>query len=131
MARNGELTLKQQRFVEAYLVDGNATQAAIRAGYSRKTAKQIGSYLLTCIDVQQALREAQQRQQERAGIHSQEITRALARIGLADVNEPIKLAHKLKALELLLRHVSLAEIEQRLSVLERELMRSPRYGTSA
>ena len=43
------LTLKQQRFVEEYLVDLNATQAAIRAGYSEKTAKSIGQENLTPI----------------------------------------------------------------------------------
>ncbi|MDQ3256204.1 MAG: terminase small subunit, partial [Acidobacteriota bacterium] len=37
-----DLTPKQQRFVDEYLVDMNATQAAIRAGYSRKTAYSIG-----------------------------------------------------------------------------------------
>ena len=45
------LTPKQQRFVEEYLVDLNATQAAIRAGYSAKTASRIGPELLgkTCV----------------------------------------------------------------------------------
>ncbi len=37
-----DLTPKQARFVEEYLIDLNATQAAIRAGYSKKTAKQQG-----------------------------------------------------------------------------------------
>lgn len=41
------LTDKQQRFVDEYLIDLNATQAAIRAGYSEKTAKEIGSENLT------------------------------------------------------------------------------------
>ena len=40
------LTPKQQRFVEEYLIDLNATQAAIRAGYSEKTADSIGLQLL-------------------------------------------------------------------------------------
>ena len=39
----GKLTPKQQRFVEEYLVDLNAIQAAIRAGYSCKTARQTGT----------------------------------------------------------------------------------------
>lgn len=39
----GELTLKQQRFIEEFLIDLNATQAAIRAGYSKHTAQMIGS----------------------------------------------------------------------------------------
>ena len=40
MAKTAKLTEKQQRFVEEYLIDLNATQAAIRAGYSAKTADQ-------------------------------------------------------------------------------------------
>lgn len=51
---------KRKKFVREYLVDFNATQAAIRAGYSAKTAKQIGQKLLTFTDVQDLLaREAQ------------------------------------------------------------------------
>ena len=46
---------RQNRFVEEYLVDFNATQAAIRAGYSHKTARQIGSKLLTKVDVSEAV----------------------------------------------------------------------------
>lgn len=38
-----ELTAKQQRFCDEYLIDLNATQAAIRAGYSKKTANRIGT----------------------------------------------------------------------------------------
>jgi phage terminase small subunit len=49
-----ELNAKQTRFVAEYLKDQNATQAAIRAGYSPKTAKQIGSRLLTNVDVKAA-----------------------------------------------------------------------------
>lgn len=50
-----KLTPKQQRFVDEYLIDLNATQAAIRAGYSAKTARQIGERLLTNVDIQAAL----------------------------------------------------------------------------
>lgn len=49
------MTAKQQRFVEEYLVDLNATQAAIRAGYSPKTAKSIGQRLLTFVDVKASI----------------------------------------------------------------------------
>ena len=45
------LNLRQDKFVDEYMIDRNATQAAIRAGYSAATAKQIGSKLLTNIDV--------------------------------------------------------------------------------
>ena len=50
------LTAKQQRFVEEYVVDLNATQAAIRAGYSVKTARQAGYRLLTNVHIQAAIR---------------------------------------------------------------------------
>lgn len=43
----GKLTPKQQRFCDEYLIDLNATQAAIRAGYSKKTARMIGQENLT------------------------------------------------------------------------------------
>lgn len=53
------LSPKQMRFVEEYLVDLNATQAAIRAGYSQKTARQIGSENLAKPDIQHAIAELQ------------------------------------------------------------------------
>ena len=52
---------KQQRFAEEYVVDHNATQAAIRAGYSEQTAKQQGSRLLTNVDVIEAVRAKEAR----------------------------------------------------------------------
>ena len=48
-----KLTAKQQRFCDEYLIDLNATQAAIRAGYSQKTAKQIGQENLTKPDIKE------------------------------------------------------------------------------
>jgi phage terminase small subunit len=48
-----KLTAKQQRFCDEYLIDLNATQAAIRAGYSEKTAKQIGQENLTKLDLKE------------------------------------------------------------------------------
>ncbi|WP_180123022.1 terminase small subunit [Acinetobacter sp. YH12086] len=62
------LTPKQQRFVEEYLIDLNATQAAIRAGYSEKTAKEIGSENLTKPNIQKAIEEAQNKRAERTEI---------------------------------------------------------------
>lgn len=58
------LTLKQQRFVEEYLIDLNAMQAAIRAGYSERTAKSIGQENLTKPDTQKAIEEAQGKYQK-------------------------------------------------------------------
>ena len=52
---NTKLTPKQRRFVEEYLIDLNATQAAARAGYSPKTARQIASENLAKPDIQEAI----------------------------------------------------------------------------
>ncbi|MGO1061529.1 terminase small subunit [Acinetobacter lwoffii] len=52
------MTDKQRRFVDKYLIGLNAIQAAIRAGYSEKTARSIGQRLLTNVDIQKAIEEA-------------------------------------------------------------------------
>lgn len=62
------LTPKQEAFVAEYLIDLNATQAAIRAGYSEKTAKSQGQRLLTNVDVAAAITEAQGKRAERTEI---------------------------------------------------------------
>lgn len=62
------LTPKQQRFVEEYLIDLNATQAAIRAGYSEKTANEQGSRLLANVSISEAIAEAQAKREERTQI---------------------------------------------------------------
>ena len=51
---------RQQRFCEEYIIDHNATQAAIRAGYSAKTAKQIGSENLTKLDIAEKIQELEE-----------------------------------------------------------------------
>ncbi|NCC69717.1 MAG: terminase small subunit, partial [Clostridia bacterium] len=55
------LTPKQQAFVQEYLCDLNATQAAIRAGYSERTAGSQGERMLKNVEIQIALAEAQQK----------------------------------------------------------------------
>ena len=54
------MTKKQERFVKEYLVDCNGTQAAIRAGYSPKTARQIADQLLSKLDIKQKIDEQMQ-----------------------------------------------------------------------
>ena len=62
------LTPKQQRFVEEYLIDLNATKAAIRAGYSEKTANEQGSRLLANVSISEAIAEAKNKRAERTEI---------------------------------------------------------------
>lgn len=79
------LNNKQQRFVEEYLVDLNATQAAIRAGYSKATASQGAAQLLSNIKVQSAVAEAQKERSKRTQVTSDMVVRELARIGFSDL----------------------------------------------
>lgn len=62
------LTPKQQRFVDEYLIDLNATQAAIRAGYSAKTANEIGAQNLAKLSIQKAIEAAKNQRQQRTQI---------------------------------------------------------------
>jgi phage terminase small subunit len=62
------LTPKQERFINEYLIDLNATQAAIRAGYSKKTSKSQGQRLLTNVDIAAAIARAQGDRTERTNI---------------------------------------------------------------
>jgi putative terminase small subunit terS len=73
----GKLRERQKRFVEEYLVDLNATQAAIRAGYSEKTAMEQGYQLLQKTSVQKAIEEAQNKRLERIQISQDEVIRRL------------------------------------------------------
>lgn len=90
MARNGKLTPKQERFVEEYLVDLNATQAAIRAGYSAKTANRIAQQLLTKLDIQQAVAKAQAKRSARTEITQDRVLKELARIAFLDPRKVFK-----------------------------------------
>jgi phage terminase small subunit len=82
-----KLTPKQKRFVEEYLVDLNATKAAIRAGYSEKRASEIGYQLLQKTTVSEAIREAMQARSERTEITQDMVLRQLAKIAFADLTE--------------------------------------------
>ena len=79
------LTPKQQRFVEEYLIDLNATQAAIRAGYSEKTAKVIAAQNLSKLNVQEAIEEAQSKRTEQTQIDSAYVLKRLVEIDQMDV----------------------------------------------
>ncbi len=81
------LTPRQERFVAEYLVDLNATQAAIRAGYSEATAHAQGSRLLKNAEVAEAIREAQAARSARVEVRADEILLELKRIALADLGE--------------------------------------------
>jgi phage terminase small subunit len=75
----GELTRKQRRFVDEYLMDLNATQAAIRAGYSTHTAEQQGARLLGNAKVSAAVQAAQNARSTRVRLTQDDVLRGLHR----------------------------------------------------
>jgi phage terminase small subunit len=78
------LTPRQQRFVEEYLVDLNAKQAAIRAGYSPKTAEHQGARLLSYAKVAAAVAAGRSRRSRRAEVSADRVLQELARIAYSD-----------------------------------------------
>lgn len=84
------LNPKQQRFVDEYLVDLNATQAAIRAGYSPNTAAEQGYDHLRKPQIQLAIEKARREQQERTGITADRVLREIAAVALADARELVE-----------------------------------------
>ena len=78
------MTPKQALFIQEYLIDLNATRAAIAAGYSPKTAYSIGQRLLKHVEIQGALEEAMKKRGQRTEITQDRILRELARIAFAD-----------------------------------------------
>ena len=154
-----KLTPKQQRFIEEYLIDLNATQAAIRAGYSASTAKDIGCENLAKPNIRACIDEALAERSKRTGINQDRVLRELARIAFINAENvintndatvkanateddtaaiasvkvktvsgvefdsterEIKFADKLKALELLGKHIGMFKDKVEVSVLNEE-----------
>jgi len=86
MAKPG-LTDKQKKFVDEYLIDLNATQAAIRACYSKKTANVIAGQNLSKLSIQEAIQEAFDKRAERTGITQDKVLAELNRIAFSDMRQ--------------------------------------------
>ena len=86
-----KLTAKQQRFVEEYLIDLNATQAAIRAGYSVKNAGKIGPELLGKTRIKNAIDKAMAERSRRTGINQDRVLLELAKIAFVNASDVINM----------------------------------------
>lgn len=145
------MTKKQKRFAEEYLIDLNATQAAIRAGYSPDTANEQGSRLLANVSVSNEISRAMAARSKRTGVNADRVVQELAKIAFVNATEvidpetatvkedalpedtaaiqsvkvktfgedglerEIKMADKLKALELLGKHMGMFKDKVELS----------------
>lgn len=92
------LTDKQRRFCEEYVVDWNATQAAIRAGYSENTAKEMGYENLTKPHIAQYIEECKTKTAELAGVSALKNMQILVKIA---ENEEEPTNSRIKAVEVL------------------------------
>ena len=84
-----KLTEKQQRFVDEYFIDLNATQAAIRAGYSVKTADKQGWQLLEKTRVAEAISEKMAERSRRTGVNQDRVVMELAKIAFVNAADVI------------------------------------------
>jgi phage terminase small subunit len=87
MTAAGKLTVKQKRFIDEYLTDLNATQAAIRAGYSKRTARQQGALNMANAAIGAAIAEAMEKRSERTGVTADAVLARFWDIATADPNE--------------------------------------------
>jgi phage terminase small subunit len=96
------MTKKQKIFVEEYLIDLNATQAAIRAGYSPATARIIAAENLAKPNISAAVEKALAERSKRTGINADRVVKELARIAfvkITDVVDPYDVTIKADASE--------------------------------
>lgn len=82
---------KQKRFCEEYLVDCNATQAAIRTGYSKKTARAVGQRLLTNVDIKKYIDQQLQKLKNEKIADAQEVLEYLTSVMRGKQKEQVPL----------------------------------------
>ena len=104
------LTEKQERFCQEFMVDGNATQAAVRAGYSCRTARAIGTENLAKPAIKERIDELRLERAKRVELEADEVIRRLREI--AD-SWRINPSAAVRALELLGRHLGIFERDNR------------------
>ena len=88
-----KLTPKQRRFIDEYLIDLNATQAAIRAGYSEKTAYSIGLQNLKKLEIQAEIQKRRNRLQNKLEITQERVLQELAAIAFANGSDYAKVVN--------------------------------------
>lgn len=91
-----KLTEKQQRFVDEYLIDLNATQAAIRAGYSAKTANEQGCQNLAKLNISQAISERMAKRSKRTGVNQDRVVQELAKVAFIKMTDVVDQNGKIK-----------------------------------
>ena len=107
-----KLTDKQKKFCNEYLIDLNATQAAIRAGYSKNSAKEIGYEHLTKLHIKKYIKSKQDKLKEKTEITLENIVRSIYEDALNGEHEN----NRLKAKDMLMKHLGGYEKDNKLDV---------------
>ena len=107
-----KLTDKQKRFCDEYLIDLNATQAAIRAGYSEKTANRIASENLSKLVIQEYIKEKQEEIADRNAVTVDFVINGIKDIAVQGEHEN----NRLKAFDMLGKHLGIYERDNKLTV---------------
>lgn len=112
-----ELTNKQKMFVKEYMVDLNATQAAIRAGYSAKTATWIGPQLIGKTHVAQAIQAEMDKRAAKIDVTAEKVIAELAKMAFANLQDFYDKNGSLKDIHSLPRDVAaaLSQVETNLT----------------
>lgn len=101
-----KLTLKQQRFIKEYIKTGNGTQSAIKAGYSKHTAREIAKENITKPYIKEKIEKVMSQEAEEIGLNARKILSVLNNI-LDKEGDDKLLSHVLKAAELSGKHLKL------------------------
>jgi phage terminase small subunit len=107
-----KLTPKQKKFANEYLIDLNATQAAIRAGYSSKTARSIGQRLLTYVDVQNYMEQRMKSRNKRVEISQDMVINELAKIAFANTTDYVQVQTKGRSKKVIVKDTSALNDDQ-------------------
>lgn len=96
-----KMTNKQIQFAHEYLVDFNGTQAAVRSGYSAKTANEQAVRLLANVSIQELIKELQTQQQKRTNVTADMVINELAKIAFSDISRIFTPDNAIKAVNLM------------------------------
>ncbi len=122
------MNAKQTRFVAEYLVDLNATQAAIRAGYSKRTARSIGAENLTKPDIVSAIADKQTKTAQKLEITAEKVLRDLEQVRLMALDD-MQLPAAVRAIELCGKHIGMFVDRTETDLIVRDAIDRPPHET--
>lgn len=125
------LTAKMKRFAEEYIVDLNAAQAAIRAGYSVKTAKQIGQENLTKPDLQNYVNQLMQERSQRTEITADMVLQEYAKIGFSNITDYLSVEDKLVTVDRDGEGRPITELAQVVNIFDTDMVREDKMRAVA